>query len=145
MKRVRIKSKELPYNYPVSKKDAVEKCITEDYVVYTVNGAPLFFECNSEVIPTIKCLLKEPLLATVTVDMGAVRFVVNGADIMGPGITSFTESVREGDYVAIVDETHGKVLSVCKSLIDGDTFVVGTKGKVLQNVHYVGDKLWNLL
>lgn len=145
MKRVRIKSKDLPVDYPVSKKDAVEKCKTDEYTFYTINGVPSFFEYDNTTLPTLKCLLQQLILPTVTVDMGAVRFVVNGADIMGPGITAFSAGVNEGDYVVVVDETHGKPLAVCKSLISSEHFMKGMGGKVLANVHYVGDKLWNVL
>jgi len=145
MKRVRIKSKDLPVDYPVSKKDAVEKCRTEEYTFYTVNGVPLFFEHGDDTLPTLKCLLQQLLLPTVTVDMGAVRFVVNGADVMGPGVTAFSAGITANDYVVVIDETHGKPLAVCRSLIGTDEFERGMSGKILTNIHYVGDKLWNVL
>src|SRR5262245_30001988 len=48
---------------------------------------------------------------SVTVDMGAIRFVCNGAKVMRPGITNF-ESFKKGNIVVIKDQTHGKALAV---------------------------------
>ena len=76
--------------------------------------------------------------------MGAVRFVINGADIMRPGITSFDEGIQKNDFVVVVDETHNKPLAVCVSLFSSEELLGVDSGKVLKNIHYVGDKLWNL-
>ena len=80
-------------------------------------------------------------LPNVVVDMGAIRFVCNGADVMAPGITEMG-SFELGDLVVIRDVTHGKALAIGianKSSIDIE---MSKKGKVIKNLHYVGDKLW---
>lgn len=78
---------------------------------------------------------------SVTVDMGAVRFVCNGAKVTRPGITSF-DSFQKGDIVVIKDEVHGKPLAVGIALIDGDKAVAEQKGYVIQTLHYISDKIW---
>ncbi len=74
--------------------------------------------------------------------MGAVKFVVNGADIMRPGIVEIAD-VNEGEYVVIVDENNRKALAVGIALYSGEEMKQKDGGKVIKNIHYVGDELWN--
>jgi PUA domain protein len=77
----------------------------------------------------------------VVVDMGAIRFVCNGADVMAPGITEMSD-FKEGDLVVIRDVTHGKALAIGVANKSSADIQVSKKGKVIRNIHYVGDKLW---
>ena len=78
---------------------------------------------------------------SVTVDMGAVRFVCNGAKVARPGITAFVP-FKKGDIVVIKDEVHGKPLAVGIALIDSDKAIEEQKGHVIQTLHYISDKIW---
>ena len=81
----------------------------------------------------------------VTVDMGAVKFVTNGADIMAPGIIDADPAIKENDIVWICDEKNKRALAIGKALMDGPEMVSGSKGKAIRNIHHVGDHLWELL
>jgi len=134
----------------LSKKDVVEEVTGEQGRLLVVNNTPWFFELAGDgsgsggvLLPHLKLLLERPgLLPHVTVDMGAVRFVVNGADIMRPGVTAIAAEVKEGDLVVVVDETHGKPLAVGTALLDSQAMQAATSGKVVRSLHYVGDKVW---
>ena len=80
-------------------------------------------------------------LPRVVVDMGAIRFVCNGADVMAPGITEMDE-FEAGDVVVIRDVTHGKGLAVGVANKSSQEIEASKTGKVIKNLHYVGDKLW---
>ncbi len=80
-------------------------------------------------------------LPKVVVDMGAIRFVCNGADVMAPGITEMG-SFDEGDLVVIRDMNHGKALAIGVANKSSVDIEASKKGKVIKNLHYVGDKLW---
>ncbi|HXV89130.1 MAG TPA: PUA domain-containing protein [Nitrososphaeraceae archaeon] len=79
--------------------------------------------------------------ASVQVDMNAVKFVCNGANIMRPGITDFT-TFNESEIVLVKDQTHKKELAVCISLVDDVNGRKMEKGVVLNNVHHIGDVYW---
>lgn len=97
------------------------------------------------VAPTIRRLLSHPATRRhVTVDMGAVPFVYNGADVMAPGIVDADPGIREGDLVWVRDETHGRPLAVGRALMDGPTMAREEKGKAVETLHHVGDDLWRL-
>ena len=75
--------------------------------------------------------------------MGAVKFVVNGADIMRPGITHIDDDVTKNGIVAIVDERHGKPLAVGISQLSAIDLRNASSGKVIKSLHYVNDPLWD--
>ena len=77
----------------------------------------------------------------VTVDMGAVKFVCNGAKVMRPGIVDFG-SFKKGDIVMIKDQIHGKALAVGIALENSEAARAMTKGYVIENLHYISDKMW---
>ncbi len=104
----------------------------------------LFFEKNGTLFPSLHALLKGMVsIPKIAVDMGAVRYVVNGADIMRPGITKIDDDIIENSVVAIVDERHGKPLAVGQAMMDSMSMREATKGKAVRSIHYVNDYLWD--
>lgn len=79
-----------------------------------------------------------------TVDMGAVKFVVNGADVMGPGIVGGDAEVQEGQVIWVREEKYGKPLAIGRSLVPGSMFGSKTPGKYVESLFYVGDRVWKL-
>jgi PUA domain protein len=77
----------------------------------------------------------------VEVDMGAVKFMCKGANLMRPGIKKFTEFEKD-KLVCIVEETHHKFLAVGKSVVSSAELENMEKGEVIQNLHYISDKFW---
>jgi len=123
----------------LSKKDNVE--IVNDEFIF-VNKEPYFFYVGSEIIPTLKLILKNNFLKKVIVDMGAVKFVVNGADIMRPGIVYIDEDVKKDEVIVILDTENKKPLAIGQALFDGKEMDSQTGGKVVKNLHYIGDDIW---
>jgi PUA domain protein len=79
----------------------------------------------------------------VLIDMGAVRYVCNGANIARPGIVKF-ESFLKDKIVIVKDKDYQKPLAVGMSLYDSENGMSLSKGHIINNMHYVGDKFWNL-
>ena len=78
---------------------------------------------------------------SVTVDMGAVKFVCNGAKVMRPGITKF-DSFAKGAVVIVKDQVHGKVLAAGIALEDSGSAELMEKGYVIETLHYISDEMW---
>ena len=109
-----------------------------------VDGEPLLFKTGGKIFPTVKGALKlNPARRRVVVDPGAVRFIINGADTMSPGIVEADPEIKEGDLVIIVEKAHGKAIAIGKALMAGKD-MVGGKGKAVKSIHYVGDEIWKL-
>lgn len=124
----------------------LESATANWFKIIIVDGDVLFFqdEGEDEMFPTVKGALELGIdCCRVVVDSGAVKFVVNGADIMCPGIVSADPSIKENDLVIIAEETHGKALAIGRAMIPGSE-MVGRSGKAVKSIHYVGDDLWNL-
>jgi PUA domain protein len=81
-----------------------------------------------------------PQKKLVIVDSGAVRFIVNGADVMNPGIVSADPEIEAGDLVIVAEERHKKPLAVGKALIPGKD--MHGEGKAIKSLHHVGDPIW---
>ena len=79
----------------------------------------------------------------VQVDMGAVKFMCNGANLMRPGIKKFSEFSKD-DIVCIVEESQNKFLAVGKSEVDSSELENMERGEVLKNLHYISDKSWEI-
>ena len=94
---------------------------------------------------TVRGLLAYPAARRwVTVDMGAVKFVYNGADVMAPGIVDADPAIKVGDIVWVRDEKNLRPIAVGEALMAGPEMVASEKGKAVRSVHHVGDPLWNL-
>ena len=111
--------------------------------VLLVKGKPVAFKTSDGLFPTLFSEDKIPM-KRVIVDMGAVPHVASGADIMAPGVVSAAENIQTGECVVVVDERHGKALAIGSALVES-TSMKGPKGRVIKNLHHVGDDIWKLL
>ncbi len=113
--------------------------------IYLVDKEPLLIEKDGIIFPSLRGALARPFPERrITVDMGAISFVVNGADIMRPGIRDVSPDVKAGRPVQIVDERHGKPLALGVALYDAADLLAQEKGKVVRTFHHVGDEIWNI-
>ena len=77
----------------------------------------------------------------IVVDMGAIKFVCNGATVMRPGIKSFTEFEKD-QIVCVVEESHNKFLAIGRAFVSSKELSNMTKGEVVKNLHHVSDRFW---
>jgi PUA domain protein len=110
--------------------------------VILVDGEPLLFKHEGGWYPTVLSIIKlRPEAYRVVVDEGALRYVINGADIMKPGIVWADEKIKKGDFVYIAVEKKGTPIAVGIALVDGKD-MSGGKGKAVKNLHHLKDKIW---
>ena len=77
----------------------------------------------------------------VMVDMGAVKFMCKGANVMRPGIKKNTEFEKD-KLVCIVEESRHKFLAIGKSMVSSAELENMDKGEIIKNMHYISDKFW---
>ena len=130
----------------IDKKDIVETDEKDGFSIMFVNDKLEFFKVGEKWVSTLKRVYSGATIQmkSVTVDMGAIRFVSNGADIMRPGIKEIDDGIQKGELILVKEIGHGKVLAIGEALFPSDEMKALEKGKVVRNVHYVGDKLWAL-
>ena len=88
----------------------------------------------------IKTLEKFPY---VQVDMGAVKFMCKGANVMRPGIKKFSD-FTEGDIVCVVEESQNKFLAVGIAQVASSELEDMKNGEILKNFHYISDRAWEI-
>lgn len=118
---------------------------TEAAEIYILNGKPLLARLDGELFPTLAFEEVFPFISRIVVDMGAVPYVCKGADVMAPGVVSVKGEFEENDLLLVIDERHSKPLAIGVALFDSQAVKNMKHGKIVKNIHHVGDKLWNYL
>lgn len=132
-------------DFAFSHKLKVETGKIFDYDVIIVDGIVSFVKIDDFYIFTFNGLKKFNLESNfVVVDMGAVKFVTNGADVMCPGVVDADRNISKDDIVWVCDEKNHEALAIGVALIDGADMIEKNEDKALKVLHYVGDKIWKL-
>lgn len=134
----------------VPKKSVVVLYKCEDKIqLYSVDGTVLFFQNFDELMPELHVVHKYPsCFPRVQVDRGAIKFILSGANIMCPGLTSPgaqlpEENWEKGKVVVVYAEGKENALAVGKLLMDTNEIKEVNKGMGIEVLHYIGDGLWN--
>ena len=133
------------------KKEALLVCKCKDYIQMLVDkgGELVFFQCRSgPYIPTLRLLHRYPdILPKYQVDRGAIRFVLSGANIMAPGLTSpggHMDDVPAESVVAVMAEGKEHALAIGITLMSTVQIRSENKGIAVENTHWLKDGLWSL-
>ena len=121
-------------------------CIdVEDGKIYFVDGLPNIIVTKKGLFPTLifEGMLKK--LPSVVVDVGAISYICNGADVMAPGIREIEGKIEQDSTVVVFEEGYKKRIALGVSLYSTENLRSTKKGKVIENVHYVGDKFWKVI
>ncbi|KAI9495976.1 PUA-like domain-containing protein [Zychaea mexicana] len=114
----------------------------------SVNGKILFFQhFDGPYFPTLKLLHQYPdILPKIQVDRGAIKFVLSGANIMCPGLTSsgarMDVDLPVGAVVAIMAEGKETALAIGQLTMSTEDIRKKNKGIGCDNIHYLMDTLW---
>lgn len=126
-------------------KPRIEVNETEAAEIFIFDGKPLLVRSGGELFPTLAFEEVFLFISRIVVDMGAVPYVCKGADVMAPGVVGIKGEFEENDFLLVVDERHGKPLAIGVALFNSQAMKNVKHGKIVKNVHHVGDKLWNYL
>jgi len=121
---------------------------------------------DDPIIPHLSIVHKYPqCFEHIRIDRGAIRFVLSGATLMTPGLTSPggrlpDPSVKEGDTTSndgyggreyeagevVVVDAEGKETACMIGVLKMGTkeMKVKKKGPGIENGHYLGDGLWEM-
>ncbi|WFD02451.1 translation machinery-associated protein 20 [Malassezia obtusa] len=119
-------------------------------VIILIKGVPLFFQhYDGPYLPTLHVLHQYPaLLPWIQVDRGAIKFLLSGANVMAPGLTSAgghlpdpkqgEKPLPKGTSVAIRSQGKTHEVAIGTLLVDTEEIRSQGKGNVVDNVHYIG-------
>ena len=121
------------------------RIIEDEYDIITLDGTPAFFYVDGDIAPLLSYMLQKDVIGKkIVIDMGAVRPIASGADCMIPGILQCDSDLESGDIAVIVDENHGKPLSVVRMRMSSQEIEKAEKGRAVETLHHIGDTLWNM-
>ncbi|MDG6989132.1 MAG: RNA-binding protein [Nitrososphaerota archaeon] len=115
----------------------------EEGVVFVALDGYEFVQAGTIYLPFLGSQATLALFPTATVDEGAIRFLINGADVMRPGIRVMDDWGPAGRMVVVKEEKRGRAIAVGASLVGGAEATAMTKGGCIRNLHHVGDRYWN--
>ena len=127
-------------------KSVVETGFYKNTQFIFIDYKPYFMFYNDRITFTLIGLYNyKPKNNYIIVDMGAVKFVINGSDVMRPGIVDSDKNIKPNDIVWICDEKNKKPLAIGVAIISGIDMIKKEKGKAVSIFHYVGDNLWDFI
>mmetsp|Transcript_6707 Transcript_6707/g.8324 ORF Transcript_6707/g.8324 Transcript_6707/m.8324 type:complete len:205 (+) Transcript_6707:96-710(+) len=113
------------------------------------SNVPLFFQSrDGPLLPSLKLVHAYPDLGftQVTVDKGAIPFVLGGANIMCPGLTNpgavMEDGLEKGRGVVIMAEGKEFALAVGVMKMSSEDIRRKNKGIGVEVAHYLGDGLY---
>ncbi|CAG8694804.1 5868_t:CDS:2 [Dentiscutata erythropus] len=114
----------------------------------TINNEILFFQhFDGPYYPTLRLLHKYPdVFPRLQVDRGAIKFILSGANIMCPGLTSkgarMDEDLPADTIVGVFAEGKEQALAVGLTKMSTEDIKKINKNIGVENVHYLNDPLW---
>jgi len=126
-------------------KSAQAECAEpEEGVVFVNLDSLTFVRANDRFVPFLGSPAVLELFPSAVVDEGAIKYLLNGADVMRPGIRKFEDWGAPGSFVVVREEKKGRAIAIGLSTISGAEASGLTKGICLKNLHHVGDRYWTL-
>lgn len=121
----------------------IERGEIEENEFILIDGEPLLSKFGDQFFPNVKGALFFKLETNnLTVDQGAIPHVINGADVMAPGVVGVDEDLVENDLGVVIEEKHKKPIAIVKMLVEGKKIADMSEGKIAKNLHHVRDSLW---
>eukprot|EP00882_Tetradesmus_deserticola_P021191 GHRQ01022938.1.p1 GENE.GHRQ01022938.1~~GHRQ01022938.1.p1 ORF type:complete len:184 (+),score=59.07 GHRQ01022938.1:436-987(+) len=131
------------------KKDPLFVAKTSSYMqVAFLNEVPLFYsDRDNHWFPTLRILHQYPhMMPKLRTDKGAIKFVLSGANIMCPGLTSAGASIHDeveaGTPVAIYAEDKEHAMAVGLTTLSTQEMRDVNKGIGVELMHTLNDGLW---
>ena len=125
-----------------------------DSKIYLCDGSCFLVSVNygsrDLLIPCLRRLLKvykgNGSVADIGVDRGAVKALMRGANLMAPGVKEVFTDFSKNSVVVIADVETMAPVAVGVSLVSSEELrnmiANKMKGKVVDVLHYVGDRIW---
>ena len=130
--------------------------------LYTLGSRPLFYQhMDDELVPHLRVVHQYPdFFPRIRVDRGAIRFVMGGAALMTPGMTSpggrlpqdgkddarwsQQEDFEPGTVVIVEAEGKETACAVGPLVMGTKEMKEKKKGVAIEMSHYLGDGLWKM-
>ena len=105
---------------------------------------------DDPLIPHLKVVHQYPqCFKMIQIDRGAIRFVLSGATLMVPGLTSKggklpdqAEEIKAGEIVVVKAEGKEEICMIGQLEVGTEEMKAKGKGPAIERGHFIGDGLW---
>ncbi len=113
----------------------------ENFSYLIVDGEPNFIIYKGIAFPSLK-VLKEVEINKywILVDKGAAKSILNGADLMRPGVIDYDKNIRK-DYLVYIKYERFPI-AIGYNLWNVEEYEKNEKGKCVKVFHYMNDKYY---
>jgi malignant T-cell-amplified sequence len=134
-----------------SQLDAIK--LPDRVTLYSLDNLPLFYQhMDDPLIPHLKVVHQYPqCFKSIQIDRGAIRFVLSGATLMVPGLTSKggklpdkDDQLQKGDIAIVTAEGKEEACMIGSLEVGTEEMKAKGKGPAIEKGHYIGDGLWKL-
>jgi len=108
-----------------------------------VDGRFVFLAEGEGYLPYVGSPEVTGLFPSLTIDEGAVKFIVKGADVMRPGISKYDEWGEAGKLIVVREDKKGRAVAVGRTMVASSEMAEMKKGNCVKNMHHAGDKFWD--
>ncbi|KAL4511625.1 hypothetical protein ABPG72_012470 [Tetrahymena utriculariae] len=118
--------------------------------LFWVEKFPIFFKNDKEddeLFPTLRLLHMYPdMLLKCQTDSGAIKFILNGSNVMAKGLQTpgsyVEEGVEYGKVVAIYADGKEHAMGVGVAILNDQGIKEAEMGEAIITKHVIGDGLW---
>lgn len=113
--------------------------------LFEIGNKIMFFSgSNGTLFPTLKALHSYPkMLPQIVVDDGAIKSIINGANVMCPGVSKEESSIcKINDIVCIVGSKKKHAIAIGKLIVSLEETGSDKTGVAVEVIHWMGDDLW---
>ena len=105
----------------------------------------MFQQEKGPFIPTLRLVHQYPtILPVITVDFGAIPYVLRGVNMAGVGIYGdIPDNLQVGDFVAIKGQEQTHACAIGRMTRSTDDIRNQPKGMCIDTLHVIGDGLWD--
>lgn len=117
-----------------------------DTLIYTLNDSPILFELDTQLYPSLYTLWSLNSLETLQTTFSAFNKIVNGADLMLPGVSTKVPVFEMNQVMGITLEG-SPIFAVGNAQVSSREFAesgFSLKGKAITVMHCFGDYLWDM-
>ena len=107
-----------------------------------IDGRFTFVSQGGGYLPFVGSSEAVGLFPSATIDEGALKYIVKGADVMRPGITKYDDWGEAGRLVVVREEKKGRAAAVGRAEVPSSEMGALKKGCCIKNLHHAGDKYW---
>lgn len=131
-------------NLDVSRSSQVEILEPDDQTKFVVvDGRFTFLSDEHGYLPYVGSSDAVGLFPSVTIDEGALKYIIKGADVMRPGISKYDDWGESGKLVVVREEKKGRAAAVGRTAVASSEMAELKKGNCVKNLHHAGDRFWD--